>query len=330
MLSKIKLFTPPNSVISPEDRTGIISPPFYREITTVPVPTLPDNNIQIDQDVLLGTDLVLVYSGGSFNGDPNLSLGGDPSSIAIPYNSLNNLFDDVDEEEAEIGITDYRCVYFFNNSETATFWNPKFSIINNGLDRGAEVFLGFEQSTERQRIAIYGNVSGGDFTLKHEDVTFKVDYSFNEDQWANNIQNGLRNFENLQDVVVTHFKNTLSPSGPDAQNIINISFEISFEGSANLKRYKLLELDDNSLTGNNRIVVSKLVNGGPIDSIAQTIGSEFSPPINVEFNNLEYSFPDIGPGSGIPIWVKRVTKESTGPYYRDYFDLKILGNPFKY
>ncbi len=55
------------------------------------------------------------YSGGSANSDPNASLGGAKSSVSVGT-GLNGLFDDVSGAESEAGDTEYRCVYYMNET----------------------------------------------------------------------------------------------------------------------------------------------------------------------------------------------------------------------
>lgn len=55
------------------------------------------------------------YSGGAANADPDLSLGGAMSSVAV-VETLNGLFDDVSGAESEAGDVEYRCIYWKNES----------------------------------------------------------------------------------------------------------------------------------------------------------------------------------------------------------------------
>ena len=52
---------------------------------------------------ILASDLKFFFSGGGANDNPNASLGGAKSSVAITDNTLNNLFDDVSGTEHEAG-----------------------------------------------------------------------------------------------------------------------------------------------------------------------------------------------------------------------------------
>jgi hypothetical protein len=69
------------------------------------------------------TDLLIKYTGGASNSDPNASLGGAVSSNGPTDNSLHNLFDEVSGTESLAGDTEYRCVALKNNHGTLTAKN---------------------------------------------------------------------------------------------------------------------------------------------------------------------------------------------------------------
>jgi len=58
-------------------------------------------------------NLHFYLSGGIDNTDPNASIGGPRSNHQV-VGALNGLFDDVTGDEAAIGETEYRCIYFTN------------------------------------------------------------------------------------------------------------------------------------------------------------------------------------------------------------------------
>lgn len=68
--------------------------------------------------------LKFYFSGGSSNSDPKASIGNAISSTEIPLYQLNGLMDRVDEDESEIGATNYRIIYFRNTS-SQTAYNVK-------------------------------------------------------------------------------------------------------------------------------------------------------------------------------------------------------------
>ena len=81
------------------------------------------------------TDLLIKYTGGSSNSDPNLSLGGVVSSNGPTDNNLHNLFDEVSGTESLAGDTEYRAVALKNNHGSLTAKNTRVYISS---DTGAQ------------------------------------------------------------------------------------------------------------------------------------------------------------------------------------------------
>jgi hypothetical protein len=82
-------------------------------------------------------------TGGASNSDPNASLGGVSSSVAVSGTAMNNLFDNVSADEASAGDTEYRAVDVKNTGDaTATvvtmYMNPDTSSASSELDFGIE------------------------------------------------------------------------------------------------------------------------------------------------------------------------------------------------
>jgi hypothetical protein len=65
------------------------------------------------------------------NADPDLSLGGAVSSVAIVDDTDNNVFDDVIGDEAASGTVEYRCRAVSNDHATLTLLAPKVWISSN-------------------------------------------------------------------------------------------------------------------------------------------------------------------------------------------------------
>jgi predicted phosphodiesterase len=78
--------------------------------------------------IILPEDLKFYYSGGFFNSDASLSLGGETSSFQLISGTLNGLFDRVDTSEAISGDMEYRCVYLRNTSQTRKLLGTKIWI----------------------------------------------------------------------------------------------------------------------------------------------------------------------------------------------------------
>src|SRR5215203_135271 len=78
--------------------------------------------------IILPEDIKFYLSGGFYNSDPTLSLGGDVSSFQLVSGTLHGLFDRVDTSEAELGDIEYRCVYLVNTSQTRKLLGTKIWI----------------------------------------------------------------------------------------------------------------------------------------------------------------------------------------------------------
>lgn len=74
------------------------------------------------------TDLLIKYTGGASNSDPNASLGGAVSSNGPTDNNLHNLFDEISGTESLAGDTEYRCVALRNNHGSLTAKNTRVYI----------------------------------------------------------------------------------------------------------------------------------------------------------------------------------------------------------
>jgi hypothetical protein len=66
----------------------------------------------------------LRLTGGATNNGPSLSLGGIMSSVVVAATSINNLFDNTNQDEAQIGSTDYRAIDITNTSTDMEILTP--------------------------------------------------------------------------------------------------------------------------------------------------------------------------------------------------------------
>lgn len=64
---------------------------------------------------ITASDIKILLTGGAINTDPNLSLGGVPSTTEIVDNTSENLFDTVSGSETTAGFIDYRGIAVKNN-----------------------------------------------------------------------------------------------------------------------------------------------------------------------------------------------------------------------
>lgn len=124
----------------------------------------------------MAATLAFQLSGGAANSDPNLSLGGTHSSVALSGTALNNLFDDVSAAEASAGDTEYRAVDITNTGDatsavTKIFMDPDTSSTSTQLDMGIEASpLGStlsiaNESTAPAGVAFANYTTGSKLTL---------------------------------------------------------------------------------------------------------------------------------------------------------------------
>lgn len=91
----------------------------------------------------MAATLVYRLTGGASNSDPNASLGGASSSVAVSGTAMNNLFDDVAEGEASAGDTEYRAIDVRNTGDaTATvvkiYMSVETTSASTQIDMGIE------------------------------------------------------------------------------------------------------------------------------------------------------------------------------------------------
>lgn len=260
-------------------------------------------------------------SGGSSNTDPDKSIGGDPSSQPI----LNKrLFDDVTEDEAKKGHTDFRCFYVNNDSTTDNLYAVK-CFIQTEVIGGANLELGFIMLDERQDVTIINgvNVTGGNFTLTYNDTggpqNFTVAHNSIISIWAANFQSAIRTIPNLSDVTV--FGN---------QSGNNVVFEINFVGKAAKRWHEALTLNTNALVPATTISIAKVVNGSPINAIAPLLDADSTTPNSVIFSKPLEASPivigDLRPLDSFPVWVKRVTAANSDAVENDGITFRIKGS----
>lgn len=273
------------------------------------------------------SDVSVVLSGGSANLNPNNSLGGPPSSAPVVTNSLNNLFDDVSPEEAESGIEDYRCIYFFNDGDASVY---DIELWVSDYAEGATMQLGVELANEIQRLTLSnGPITGGSLVLSYASKQFTINYDSDLGDWASDFQAKLRALIGdsgqplLRDVVVT------------AQNVgpTNVLFDISFVERDGYRNHPSITAvpGGNTLTGNNgqvAITITTPQEGAPINTSAPEIDVETTPPGGVGFSSSTQqspiTLPRLDPTDGFPIWVKRQVTAQTDPVEGDGFQLRFV------
>lgn len=272
-------------------------------------------------------DIVFFYSGGSTNSNPDLSLGGGKSSFDIPV-GLNNLYDNISVDEANLGATDYRCFYVENVNSTDDFLNTSVEI-GVQIAEGATAGFGTHIATDLQRITITADAAftGGTYTVRFRSIYNPLDDTELEvpwDQMASSLETQMNAISELSGVSV-------APVVPSYAGNVQYVIDVSFLGN-DINRYQnILEIVDfSTLTGATLIssAITKLVDGGPMNYTAQAIASEDTAPIGISFGSISISTGDMHPNDFMPIWIERVTPFGTTPISGDGVGIKINGVVF--
>ena len=266
-------------------------------------------------------DISYLYSGGASNTNPNLSLGGEPSIYPV---SSNVLFDNVTNDQATAGTTDYRCIYITNENPTDNLYNSEIYIAYDTPD-GASMEIGFEVQNDRQYVAIrnFSNITGGNLTLTYTDTTthnFTFDYDSDVNVFAGNFQDAITSLDYLTGV-------TVSASYDITNNIL--TFELNFLGDAGARYQEILALDTNSLTYTGTaptINITKSVDGSPINQQTVAIDFETTQPTGVVFSTSSYSLGTLRPLDVVPVWIKRTVAANTAAMESDGMTLRIRGD----
>lgn len=303
------IISPSHHATSIETRTSIGGAKFS------PYTISPSEHIEHFDDLV--SDTVLLLSGGSSNGDPLLSLGGEVSITEVG----SDLFDDFLPEESATGLEDYRCIYVFNTLPNSLkgirLW------LESSPVSSAAVILGVEESDDIQEINFSFFSGIGTMTLDFggEDVIVTADSDL--DIFALNFQTSLRDNTYLTDVIV------------DAQMVgTTVNFKVTFAGSDGKRKQPIFALVDNSLGGSPTISINQISVGSPINATAETIGTDISVPSNPEFREttevLPIIIPNLFANEGFPLWIKR-TIETNPPATRDDgFFLQICTDPIAF
>lgn len=270
-------------------------------------------------------DISVVLSGGTTNINPNLSLGGEPSSSPVVDGSLNNLFGDISADQSEEGTEDYRCIYIFNDGDAEVFDLEIY--ISENFEGGATVEIGARLQNETQRITISnGPVTGGNMLLSYAGYNFTSQYNSDLGVWAGKMQESLRNLtDSTGDLLLEDVEVIAQYSGSGSSTII---FDILFVGNNGYTNHPVLTLVSNNLTPSiASISVATNFEGFPINTVASEIEVDTTPPGNISFSAASQaspiSLPRLKPTEGFPLWVKRVITADTPPQARDGFKLRF-------
>jgi hypothetical protein len=257
-------------------------------------------------------DIVFVLSGGSFNKDPNLSLGGDPSSQLVISNTF---FNRVTEDESREGNVDFRCFYVFNNNLTDTFYDTEL-FIQDEIPKGSNILLGATIINDVQQLVVSGTPTSGSFTLSFDTSNFVVNFDSNPVTWALNFENALNAISQLNTTQVSI--NQFLPT---------TIFTITFANEDGKRNQPLLQLVTNGLSPASSITINKITEGSPINSISSSIDVDIAPPNGILFSSSPIVLGDLKAEEGFPVWVQRTTIAGTKPLEEDGFTVHLRGNP---
>lgn len=271
------------------------------------------------------SDIQCVLSGGTYNSDPDKSLGDNPSLRAI-WGMTNNLFSDVTAAAAEEGNIDFRCFYIVNNSENDTFFDTRIYLEQE--DSHSIMEIGIAKETDIQQIVISGIAEGGSYSIKYENSTISIEWRLQLLDWGQALQDALNSIEGLGGIVV----NSSSYRNEGSTRDLTRVFEINFTGASNYRYHPMLELISNDIVGSPVISINKKKNGCPINSIAAKIDVDIIEPYGITWSSPTAEDPlligNLRGGDSFPVWIKRTVEVGALPRVADGFLLKILGKPY--
>ena len=276
-------------------------------------------------------DISIVLSGGVNNINPNLSLGGDPSITPIGDNIINNLFSDVSPDQAASGSEDYRCFYFFNDSEQIIY-NIKIWI-ESEVEGGSNIEMGIEEVDELQRMTVSVDTpASGKSTWRYETYLFDVlKYDKLEDYVAA-FENSLNTLGSEADDLLE----TVSVSTPSSLGQPTIILDILFGDKDGKRNHEAIVLVVNDyIPPSVTLTLNTIQQGAPINTLAPVIVNEFTAPGGVNFFVPSEQSPinlyKLRPAEGFPIWIKRITSANStsvaGDGARIRFKLETIKPP---
>jgi hypothetical protein len=263
------------------------------------------------------SDISFLLSGGSSNQNPNLSLGGSPSSTPVS-GSLNSLFSDVDAASATSGTTDYRCFYILNKSSTETLYSASVHVHLQGTG-GSYADIGLSTSTEVQKLEITGSPTSGTMSLRLGSTEFSATWDGSAANFLSSLASSLSSV-GLGDISVSYSSGSTH------------SFTAQFLGSLNNKAHPLLEVVSNDLSPAVSASITRQTQGSPINSTAPSLATPSTEPAGVVFSQTSTSSKllvgELGPGDSFPVWLRRTTPAGTGFKENDSVSIRLSGDPF--
>lgn len=267
------------------------------------------------------TDIQFRHSGGLFNTDPNLDLGGTMSNFQLSGISLNNLFDDIAGKASRSGLIDYRCFYILNTHSTDSVRN-----LHVWIEGNSEILidLGVNLQNEIQKLVITNDSpakpnEGDSMTLLVPNYqNFTVDYDINITKWTGNFQTEIRAVDGLNNVIITSVGNTST----------GVTFTISYIGEAESHQISLIQVIADNLD-NATIAAMSVKDGSPVNTEAPIIASKTIAPPAIDFlfplkgNPLKLG--NLRPLEAFPVWVRRTIPEGTLARTNNNFMIRFNG-----
>lgn len=286
--------------------------------------------------------------------DPCDDLGGPPSNCPIS-DVLDNLFHSIGPKLSRRGHEDYRCFYIWNSHPIATLRNVVIFLDGTGRQApgkrsGTYVAIGVKLQDEIQNVVVTGPAPPrmGEYMelqVPCYEPSFKVFYDPNITKWIGNFQTAIRAVEGLPEVVVTgdgKIGTTLDDPTVDVTFTINYGGHVSrnkgHKGMDEHARWmqaarhqiQLIKVIDNTLLSN-MVIPIPVQEGSPVNTIAEIIPDEITPPAGIVFDYYFRGNPirigNLRPNEYLPIWIRRtlpIVDSYYGPLARNGQMSKLL------
>jgi hypothetical protein len=264
-----------------------------------------------------------MHSGGPGNSEPCNDLGGAMSNSPLSSGMVDNLFHSIGPKLSRRGHEDFRCFYI-QNAGTFTLRNVEIYFAGTGRQvpgerGGSYVAMGVLLSSCIQTVTVLAptelneGVDYFDISIPGYD-TFKVFYANNITEWTGNFQTAIRAVDGLSEVVVT---GTGIIPRKLSEGSLDVVFTIYFGGhdtrdglihcqAANHNIGLLTVIPSN---GNAVAFPGIPTTGSPVNTIAQVIPDEITPPALIPFDYYFIGNPlrvgSLKQGDFVPIWIRR-------------------------
>lgn len=275
------------------------------------------------------------------NCDPCQDLGGPISDCDISL-GIDNLFHSIGPKLSRRGHEDYRCFYIQNVSPTITLRNVIVFFDGTGRQvpgkrSGSYTAIGVKLQSEIQQVVVSGPAPPrlGEFfelSVPCYGPSFKVFYDPNITKWTGNFQTAIRAIDGLPEVVVIG-EGQIGTTTADPS--VNVTFTIHYgghvsrnEGHKGMDEHNrwdqaarhligLITVVDNTLL-NNTVMPVPVQDGSPVNTTAEVIPDEITPPSGIVFDYYFRGNPmrigDLRPLEYLPVWIRR-TLPIVDPYY---------------